>query len=177
MYLHGFASHPLRGFAYVRLHHAGFHRTFALAHHLCHGIAELARSLDDHGHATELHLGEFVVDDVLAEHVAVVRIIERSFVRGLHQAHCACRGLQTTVLEAFHLEVEALAESVVLADQMIGWYEPVLDRDLVRVHTAISDGVDGAALHLPSAILLEHESVRLAERFGNDEETQSPMRF
>ena len=54
---------------------------------------------------------ELVVEHGLAEHLALLRVREPGFERGLHQADRARRGLQPAVLEALHLEVEAAAEA------------------------------------------------------------------
>ena len=109
MNLHCFAGDPLGCFAHVCLHHAGFHCAFAFAHHLGHCITELAGCLDDHRHAPELYLGEFVVDDVLAEHIAIVGIVVGRFVSRLHQTNCSGCGLQTAIFKTFHLKIETLA--------------------------------------------------------------------
>ena len=109
MNLHCFAGDPLGGFAHVGLHHAGFHRTFAFAHHFGNCITELAGRLDDHRHAPEFYLGEFIVDDVLAEHIAIVGIVVGRFVGRLHQTNSAGCGLQPTIFKTFHLKIETLA--------------------------------------------------------------------
>ena len=58
---------------------------------------------------------ELVVEHRLAEHRALLRVREPGVERGLHQADGARRGLQPPVLEALHLEVEALAEPALAA--------------------------------------------------------------
>ena len=70
------------------------------------------------GHPTELHPGELVVGDERAEHGAVLGVIDGCLIRRLHHADGSGGGLQTAVLEAFHLEVEAFAEPVCFTDQM-----------------------------------------------------------
>ena len=50
-----------------------------------------------------------------------------------------------------HLEVEALAEPAVAADEVLGGHEPVVERDLVGVHAAVAERVDRAAFDLAAA--------------------------
>ena len=106
------AGDPLGGLAHVGLHHGGLERALALGHHAGHLVGELAGGLDGHGHAAELGLGELVLADGLAEHDPVLGVAAGRLVGGLHHADGAGRGLQATVLEAGHLEVEALAQAV-----------------------------------------------------------------
>ena len=60
---------------------------------------------------------------------------------------------------------------------MVGGHEPIFDCDFVRVHAAITDGVDRATFHFSAAVLVEHKTVRIAERLGHDEQTQTTVRF
>ena len=106
------AGDPLGGLAHVGLHHRGLHLALPLGHERGDGVGELTGRLDDERHAAELHLGEFVLADGIAEHLAVLRVLQRCLVGGLHHADGACCGLEATVLEALHLEVEALALAV-----------------------------------------------------------------
>ncbi len=115
-------------------------------------VGELAAGLDQHRHPAELGSGELVVDDVRLEHLAVLGVVERRLVGGLHHAEGAGGGLEAAVLEPRHLQVEALSQAALAADQVIGGHPPVLERELVGVHAAISDRVDRATLHPPHPI-------------------------
>ena len=95
--------------------------------------------------------------------------------RGLHEADRARRGLQAAVLEAGHLEVEAAAEPALAADEVLGGHEPVVERDLVRVHAAVADRVDRAAFHLAAAPVVERERVTLGARLLDDEHRQAAV--
>ena len=56
------------------------------------------------------------------------------------------RRLEPAVLEALHLEIEALAQSLGATDQVGLRHEPVLEGQLVGVHAPVAERVDGAAL-------------------------------
>src|SRR5207244_209582 len=102
--------------------------------------------------------------DGMPEHDALLRVLPRRLVCGLHHADGARRGLQAPVLEALHLEVEAAPEAGLAADEVVGRHPPVLERDLVGMHAAVADGVDGATLHPATAglVLGEREAVPFA---------------
>ena len=118
--LHRLAGHPLGGPAHVRLHHRRLERALAGAHLARHGVRELAAGLDERGHPGQLRPAQLVVEHRLAEHAAVLRVREPGLERGLHHADGPGRGLEPTVLEALHLQVEALAAPGVAADQVLG---------------------------------------------------------
>ena len=99
------------------------------------------------------------------------------FERGLHETDRARRGLQAAVLEAGHLVVEAATESGIAADQVLGRYEPVVERDLVGVHPAVADRVDGAAFHLPAAPVVERERMSLGAGFLDDHHREAAVRL
>ena len=136
-------------------------------------VRELAPGLDERGHARELRLRELVVEHRPSEHAPVLRVGEPGFERGLHDADGARRGLEPAVLEALHLEVEALAEPAGFTDEVLGRHEPVVERDLVRVHAAVADRVDRSAFHLAAAVLGERERVA-RRRFLVDDEQREP---
>ena len=98
-------------------------------------------------HAGQLHLGELVVADGLAEHLAVVGVGGGRFVGRLHHAEGPRRRLQPAVLEPLHLVVEAPPEPVLAADEVRRGHPPAVEGHLVGVHAAVADGVDGPALH------------------------------
>ena len=180
MDLHGLAGDPLGRLAHVRLDERRLELALALGHEAGDVVGELAGRLDDDRHASELGLRELVVADGLAEHLAVAGVREGRLVRGLHDADGAGRGLEPAVLEPGHLVVEALALATVETDQVGGWHEPVLQRDLIGVHTAVADGVDRATLHLSGAgalhvVLVHHEAVTLAAQLGDDEHRQAAV--
>ncbi len=83
--------------------------------------------------------------------------------------------LQSAVLEALHLEVEAPSEAALLSDQVIGGNGPTVEGKLVGVHAAVSDGVDGAALEPPAAGLGEDEAVTVSPVFRYHEHRQPAM--
>ena len=140
------------------------------------GVRELARRLDDDRHASELHLRELVVADRAPEHRAVERVLRGRLVRRLHHADGPRGGLQPAVLEALHLVVEAAAEAGLAADEAVVRHEPSVERDLVGVHAAVADRVDGPALHLPAGLLLrELEAMALATRLRHDEEREAAV--
>ena len=74
-----------------------------------------------------------------------------------------------------HLEVETLADALVAADEVLGGDEPLIERDLIGVHAAVADRVDGAAFDGPTAVLGEREAVAVAAGFGHDEQTQAAI--
>ena len=125
--LHGLACHPLGGPADVGLDHGRLERALALRHQAGDVVRALARGLDDHRHAAELGLGQLVVADGRAEHLALGGVGEAGLVGGLHHAERPGRRLQPAVLEALHLEVEALAQPVGAADEVGLGHEPVLE--------------------------------------------------
>lgn len=97
-----------------------------------------------------------------------LRVVERGLVGRLHDTDRPGRGLQPAVFEALHLEVEALSEPGLSADQVGRGHEPVLEGHLVGVHTAVSEGVDGTTFDPPgrsgreatgTRLLVEDESV------------------
>ena len=77
----------------------------------------------------------------------------------MHEPHGAGRRLQTAVLEPFHLEVEATSEPGLAADEVLGGHEPVVEGNLVGMHAAVPERVDGSAFDLAPARLLERERV------------------
>ena len=89
MNLHRFTRHPFGGFANISLNHAGFHRSFAFAHHLGNRIAELSRALNHDGHASEFDLDQLIFGDVFTKSFTVLRIVAGCFVCGLHHANRA----------------------------------------------------------------------------------------
>ena len=103
---------------------------------------ELAARLHEHGHATDLGLRELIRRDRLTKHNTIGGVGPRRVERGLHDTDGARRSLQATVLEAFHLQVEAAADARLAADQRTGRHPPILERDLIGVHAAIADRVD-----------------------------------
>ena len=115
----------------------------------------------------------------LAEHDAVLGVLAGRFVGGLHDADGPGRGLQPAVLEPGHLVVEAPAQAVLAADEVVGRHEPVVEGDLVGVHAPVADGVDRPALHLPAAGPScrpgELEAVAVAPRLRHDEQRQAPV--
>ena len=54
-------------------------------------------------------------------------------------------------------------------------HEPVVEGDLVGVHAAVADGVDGPTLHLAAVVVGELEAVAVALRLGHDEHRQAPV--
>ena len=118
-------------------------------------------------------MGELVLGNVLAKHHAVVGVVVSGFVSSLHEANSASCSLQTAIFETCHLVIETLTKATFEANEIFCWYEPVVERNFIRVHTAIADGVDGAAFHLSAFILREHETVRIAVRLWHDEQTES----
>src|SRR5439155_6871084 len=110
-------------------------------------VRELTAGLDEARHPCELRLTELVGEHRLPEDATLPRVLERGLERGLHQSDGARRRLQTSVLEALHLEVEALTAAAFAADEMLGGNAPVVERDLVRVHAAIAERVDRPAFH------------------------------
>ncbi len=144
--LHGLSRHPFGGAAHVGLDHGGLERPFATRHQPCHVVRALARRLNDDGHAPELRLRQLVVADRRPEHLALGGVGSGGLVGGLHHAERPRRRLQPAVLEPLHLEVEALAQTLVAADEVGLGHEPVLERQLVGVHAAVAERVDGAPL-------------------------------
>ncbi len=176
MDLHRLAGHPLGGSAHVGLQHRGFERPIALGHQSGDGIGELSRRLDHHGHAGELHLRELKLTDGLAEHRTVQGILLRRLVGRLHDADGAGGGLEAPVLEPLHREIEAATDAGFTADEAVVGHPPAVEGDLVRVHAAVPDGVDGAALHLPAGtVLRELEAVAFGSRLGHDEEREAAV--
>ncbi len=159
MQLHRLACHPLGRAAHVRLDHRCLQRTFALGHPAGDVVGELPPGLDERGHPGELRLAQLVVEHRLAEDPPFLRVRETRLERGLHEAHGARRRLQAAVLEPLHLEIEAAAEPGLAADEVLGGHEPVVEGDLVGVHAPVAERVDGAALDLAPAGLLEREVV------------------
>ena len=131
--------------------------------------------MGDDSHATQLHLGEFVLADGLTKDCAVLCVIESCFICSLHKANGTSGGLQATVLEASHLQVKTLAESVAATDEVCFRNPPVFDCDFVTVHTAVADGVDGTTLHLSAAFLREHETMCITNWLWHDEQRQTTV--
>ena len=144
-------------------------------------VRRLSRRLDHDHHASELGPRQLVVDDVRAEHGAVAGVVEGGVVGGLHHADRPRRRLQPTVLETLHLVVEATAEAVALADQVLRRHPPVLEGHLVAVHAAVADRVDRAPFHpadtVTDGVLAELEAVPVGARLGDDEEAQPSVCF
>ena len=147
--LHGLAGHPFGGAADVGLHHRRLERALSSGHQPGHVVRALTGRLDQHGHAAQLGPGQLVVADRGTEHLAFGRVGRRRVVRRLHDAQGPGRRLQTAVLEALHLEVEALAQPVAAPDQVGLGYEPILERELVGMHAPVTERVDGPALEPP----------------------------
>ena len=183
MDLHGLARHPLRGSAYVGLEHRRLQRPFTLGHQPGHLVRELARRLDEYRHPGELGLGELVIGDGLAEDHPVGGVVRGRLVRRLHHPDGAGRGLKPAVLEPRHLEVEAATDALRTADQIGGGDEPVLEGDLVGVHSPVAEGVDRTTLHPPRrvaagfgrGVLGEDESIAVAAVLLDDEQRQSSV--
>jgi hypothetical protein len=123
--LHRLARHPLRRATDVGLGHRSFHGAGAPTHLARDVEGELARALDDRGHGAELHAGQLVVDDRLGEDDAMAGVLQGRLVRGLHDSDGPRGGLDPTVLEAGHLEVEALAQTFLAADEVLVRHEPL----------------------------------------------------
>ena len=118
-----------------------------------------------------------------AEDDAVLGVGERRFVGGLHDPDGARGRLESPVLEAGHLEVEAPTESVLAADEVVVGHEPVVEGQFVGVHAAIADRVDRATLEATLAVartdvraLDEDEAVALGPGLLDEEERQSAVR-
>jgi hypothetical protein len=90
----------------------------------------------------------------------------------LHHPDRAGRRLQASVLEALHLKVEAVALTGGAPDQVLARHVPVVERDLVAVHPAVTDGVDRASFHRAALGLSQLEAVALATILGHDEQRQ-----
>jgi len=78
------------------------------------------------------------------------------FVGGLHDPNGARRRLESSVLEAGHLEVEAASESRLAPDEVGVGHEPVVEGQLVGVHAAIADRVDGTSLEATLTVARSH---------------------
>ena len=115
--------------------------------------------MNERGHACELDLRQLVVEHRRAEYVAVLRVRQAGFERRLHEADGARRGLKAPVFEAGHLEVEAAAETGFTADEVRARHEPVVERDFVGVHAAVTDGVDRATFDVTAPSVVERERV------------------
>src|SRR5690606_34028616 len=173
--LHGLAGDPLGRLADVGLHLGRLEAALALGHLAGHGVGGLTAGLDRDGHAGQLDLRELEVGDGLAEHHSVLGVLHGCLVGGLHDAHRPGCGLEPAVLEAGHLQVEAPADALLAADQVLVGHEPRVEGDLVGVHAPVADRVDRPALHAAAAgraavgagLLLEHEAVALAAGLGD----------
>ena len=135
--------------------------------------AELPGALDDHGHPPQLRLGELILRDGLLEHHPRLGVGPGLLVGSLHDPHGAGSGLESAVLEALHLVVEAPAPTGLLADEVLRGDEPVFEGDLVAVHAAVAERVDRPPGHLAAAILDMLEAMAIAPRLLDDEDRQA----
>ena len=106
---------------------------------------------------------------------AVLGVVHRSLVGGLHDADRSSRGLESTVLEACHLVVEAAALALGASDQVFGRNEPLIERQLVGMHAAVAKGVDRSPFHRAAARLAEGEAVTVAALLGHDQDRQAAV--
>ena len=161
MELLGLTGDPLGGLADIRLDHRRLERAFAPRHHAGHLVAVLAGGSDDRRHPAQLCLGQLVLRDRLAEHLALVGVAPGLVVGRLHHAHCTRRSLQPAVLEAGHLQVEALPDAVAAADEVLRRHEPVVESDLEAVHAPVAQRGDGPPLDGAAPLVGELEVVAL----------------
>ena len=171
------AGHPLGGLADIRLDHRRFERAAAPGHHAGHLVAVLAGRGDDRRHAAQLRLRQLVLGDRLAEHLALVGIGAGLVIGRLHHAHGPGRSLQPPVLEAGHLQVEALPDPVVAADEVLRGHEPVIESDLEAVHAPVAQRGDGPPLDSSAPLVGELEVVAFRLGLRHDEQAEAPVGF
>ena len=136
------------------------------------GVGDRARGGELRRHPAELVLRELVVDQRLAELLAVDDVLGGLLERGLRHAAGAAAGLQAAGGEAAHLQVEALADAVLAADDVLGGHEAALEGERERVHAAVARRRVGLAREPAAAGLLDVELVTERARLRHDEQRQ-----
>jgi hypothetical protein len=141
-------------------------------HRLGGRIADRAGGGHLRRHAPELVLGELELRDRGAELLAVHHVAGGLLERGLGQTGGPSAGLQPPRGEAAHLQVEATAEPLLAAHQVLGRHEPALEVEREGVHAAVARRGIRLADQAAAAGLLELEGVTEVARLGHDEERE-----
>ena len=123
-------------------------------------------------HAAELVLRQLELADRTPELLALVRIRRRRLERGLRHPGRAPAGLQASGGEALHLQIEPLPFPVLLADQILGGDDPVLEAERERVHAAVARGRVGLPVQHTAARLAHLELVAREAVLRHDEERE-----
>ena len=116
-----------------------------------------------HGHARQLLLYGAIVDDLLAELVALGGMLNRLLDRVLHGARQGSGHAETARVQYVHGDLEALAHT----DQyVLVWHAHVLEVDLGRVRALDAHLLLGRSVLHPAELPLHYERRHFVLRFA-----------
>ena len=138
-------------------------------------VRETAASGEARRHLGDLDLRERVLGQRRAEDAAVLGVADRRLQRRAHHAERAARGLNAAADHAGHRQVEALAEPAFAADDVGVGNEEILESQVERMHAAVTDRRDRAAVQPAAAVLNDAELVAVERRLFHQQQAQAAV--